>query len=212
MKSKGQINLNSFRPFLKFGITTFFVFAGALNALALELKFDVLYQGDTIGVLDVSKQVTEGEIRFNYSLDITSTVFFKTVRIQYTMDAKYQKTELRYYHLLYKINGKVNEEVTLTWATDHYNIVSLKKKDKDRHDEVINFTTVLLFFSEPLKRTRVWGELNCRYQALVRQTDGGYAMDTGGGRNNVFYYKDNQLDRATFDTPVLDFEIFRERQ
>jgi len=213
MASKFQFDKYTIPERIGSSVTRLFVplaFFGCSSMFALEIKFNVIYESDTIGDLRVSKTLSEGEIKFTYRLDLTSTFLFKKIRVQYDMEATYAKTELRYYHLVYKINGGVNDDVVMNWETDHYTIKSLKKKDTDRHDFTINYTTVLLFFGEPTRRTRVWGELNCRYQALSRTADLGYAMDTGGGRNNTFYYKAGILVKAFFDTPVLDFEILRE--
>ena len=129
--------------------------------------------------------------------------------MQYDMDAQYSGGNLLNYHLIYKVNEKVHDEVLVDWNEDHYTIQSTRQKQKKDHFSLINFTTVLLFFSEPLKRTKVWGELNCRYQPLIKVEDNGYEMSTDDGRSNVFYYEKGKLVRATFDTPVVDFEIIK---
>ena len=85
-----------------------------------------------------------------------------------------------------------------------------KKKSYDKYYHAINFTTVLLFFGEPVKRSKVWGELNCRYQSLTCVGENAYSMDTGGGRANTFYYKNGNLVKAFFNTIMLDFDILRE--
>ena len=179
------------------------------QSLSLINTFNVVCKGESIGQLEVTKTINDDVIDFKYLLDITTTVIFKEVRVQYDMDAQYSGGNLLNYHLIYKVNEKVHDEVLVDWNEDHYTIQSTRQKQKKDHFSLINFTTVLLFFSEPLKRTKVWGELNCRYQPLIKVEDNGYEMSTDDGRSNVFYYEKGKLVRATFDTPVVDFEIIK---
>lgn len=183
----------------------------ALQASATVFKrsFAVIYKGDNLGELNLTKEVQGKEIIFTYQMDIETKLLSKDIRIKYDMNCVYKSGVLDHYHIIYKMNNKTVDEVQTEWIMDNYRITSLKKKDFTNYYERINFTTVLLFWDEPGKRSKVWGELNCRYQSLTRTEDEGYAMATGGGRANTFYYENGSCARASFDTAVLDFEIIK---
>lgn len=192
---------------------TFFLFSlllSSFSALAGETKkheFAVMKDGDEVGRLTVTEIPTPSQTNYQYAMDLTTSVLFKKIHVEYSMDAVYKRGMLISYHLLYKLNDKVVDDIDLSWDGKKYLITTTGGTEE--HLRKITLSTIRLFCKEPLGRTEVWGEKYCEPAELRLMKAGQYRVLFGSSKYNDFYYKDGKLVRVSINNALMSFEMFR---
>jgi len=169
--------------------------------------FAVMNKGDDLGHLKIIEKPTPAQTSYHYVMDMTTSVLFKKIHVQYNMDAVYKKGQLMNYHLIYRLNDRLVDDITLKWIGEKYSIVS--QKGTNEHLKKIRYSTIRLFCKEPVNRSSVWGELICENSDLSKIEDGHYRVTFNSRKFNDYFYEKGQLIRASINTALMSFEMFR---
>jgi len=169
--------------------------------------FNIIHKGEKVGQLLVIEKPTPSQTSYKYMMDMTTKFLFKKIHVEYNMDAVYKKGVLVNYHLVYRLNDKLIDEIDLKWVEDKY-LIKTKKREKE-HLKRIPYSTILLFCKKPTDRDKVWGELICEYSEISRVTDDHYKVILSNRKVNEYHYDSGKLIRASFQTPLIDFEMIR---
>jgi hypothetical protein len=169
--------------------------------------FDIVHKGESSGQLKIVEKPTPSQTSYKYIMDMTTRFLFKSIHVEYNMDAVYKRGQLISYHLIYKLNDKLMDEVDLKWEANRY-IIKTASEEKE-HFKKIRYSTILLFCKQPIDRPHVWGELICENSPVSRIKDDHYQVDISGSKYNEYYYKEGRLMRACIHTTLVNFDMVR---
>jgi hypothetical protein len=173
-------------------------------------SFMVIHDGEDIGKLIVTEEKKQEGYAYTYVMDITTRFLFKEIRVEYNMDALFKKGVLDNYHLIYKLNNRLMDDVSLNWTGSKY-IIKTAKEEKE-HLSKIYHSMILMFCRKPDNKTKVWGELICDYSKLVKEEENVFKVKFSDGKENKYIYENNQLVKASIQTKFIDFDMIRVKE
>lgn len=89
------------------------------------------------------------------------------------------------------VKDGVTEIVNIVWQDTKYIIERGEERLQMLHP--LDFSAILLYFTEPLNRTKIFSERMGEYANFVKTGTGQYECKTANGVNNIYRYKDGKL-------------------
>ncbi len=184
-------------------VTFFYLVSTAISNPTEKMAFDIVYRDKVIGEVMVKEiNTSNGVIR---KLESNSTI---RIIISVHVKAEYQVVRNK--------NGLMTEGIGSREANmGNHNVqsktrcVAPNKYRVERNGQVwthnnfpIDFCVADMFFSEPHGRTEVYSNMYGKNLSLIREKDRSYHLVTPDGKDSFYYYKNGQLLKVEFGTPI----------
>src|SRR5947208_822709 len=130
-------------------ILALFFFSYTVAAQSTIFKFDVVMNGNTIGLLTATKRVSGKIVVKNLSNTTKTKVFLMNVQVESEIYATYENELLTGSFAYRHVNrGSENVETTVKWQPDKRYKVTKNGVERFLASEGIRFTVVDLYFKE----------------------------------------------------------------
>lgn len=181
-----------------------FLFA---NENAEKTVYTIITKNDTAGYLHVSTWEEMDTVFYSYYSDATTTLL-KTFHVVSERICKYIDGQLIYSHSENIVNGDLRDKAITAWKGSHYEIINGDEQSVEA--DIIDFSSLLLFFSEPQNIEKTYSELKAKFLGLNKEAENAYRIDTGWGRHSTYFYESGMLKRAEISIPLITFELIRQ--
>ncbi len=155
-----------------------------------KLKYDVFLLGNKIGETTVERRDSGGIKHYILRSHTDAKVLFVEKKSAMSTDVLYDKEGKMFAAFFQNIK---NEEKFLTqtlWKNDKLTID--KDGEKTEIPGTVNFSSVVLYFSEPKNLQKVFSERVGQFFEIVKQADGTYLASLDG-HSAVYTYKAGKL-------------------
>ncbi|MEX0812260.1 MAG: DUF6134 family protein [Chitinophagales bacterium] len=169
-------------------------------------KYTIVTKNDTAGYLEVSKWQEMDTVFYSYYSNATTTLL-KTFHVVSERICKYANGQLVFSHSENIVNGNVRDAATTIWKGSHYEIQNGNSSSIE--NEIIDFSSVLLFFLEPKNIQETFSELKTSFIAFSKPEEHAYKLNTGWGKHSTYFYEQGLLKKAEIVTPLISFELLR---
>jgi hypothetical protein len=160
------------------------------SILCQKLKYDVFLMGDKIGETIVERKDSAGLKVYSLRSNTDAKVLFVEKKSAMSTDVVYDKEGKLFSSFFENIK---NEDKTLTkvfW--DNKKLTVDKDGDKSVLPVAVNFSSLLLYFTEPPTMQKVFSERLGKFFQMVRQSDGTYLASLDG-HSAIYTYKAGKL-------------------
>lgn len=182
------------------------LFIFSKNGIAEEFEYAIITKNDTAGYLHVSSWTQNDTVFYRYFSDAQTTIL-KTFHVVSERVCKYLDGQLIFSHCENVVNGDVRDAATTTWKGSYYEIIENDKKELE--NEAIDFSSVLLFFTEPKYIEKTYSELKAQFLEFSKPAENTYKLSTGWGKHSTYFYENGLLTKAEIVTPFISFELIR---
>ena len=169
----------------------FLLLLSIFSAAAEKLTYDVILFGKSIGRTTIER-IDKGNGEIHYKLINNSEVnIFLT-----------KKSSQMHYEIVYKegtlfssyaknVKDGITEVVTTAWDGTKY--IIKKGAETLQYVHQIEFSSISLYFNEPINRTRVFSERMGQLTTFVKTGSGTYECKTSNGVTNIYRYQNGKL-------------------
>jgi hypothetical protein len=168
-------------------IALIFLFTVSLSLSAQKHFYDVELFGKKIGTT-VVERIDKGNDEVEYKLNSNSEVsilFTKKTSVM-VMDVVYKNGQL-FSSYVKNVKDDVTEVVTIIWDGAKY--VIKKGEETFTQNQPVNFSNVLLYFSEPKGRTVVFSERLGQFCHFTFPGPAIYECKLNNGVDNIYRYR-----------------------
>ena len=184
------------------------VFLGTLiaknNTVETVLHFNILHKNKIVGSLVTTKTIDDNIINY-HSFTHIQTKIITTINVKYTYNVAFKNKELNKADVSIMLNNKVYAETNTERNNKEYKIT--KNKKISTFNEPITFTTVQLYFTEPLHITTCYSEQDAVMNTLVYLGNHKYKKVNAKGNENIYTYKNGVLYEASIDGGLINFTM-----
>lgn len=168
------------------------------------LSFDILHKNKVVGNLVATKTINEDVVNY-HSFTQIETKILTTIDIKYNYNVFFKKEQLYKSDVNILLNGKAFAETNTLYANGEYQVTKNKKQSKFKG--LITYSTVLLYFKEPVKVKECYSEQDGSINDLVSLGNHKYKKVNAKGNENMYTYKNGVLYEATIDGGLINFVI-----
>lgn len=138
------------------------------------------------------ERIVKNDSMIQYKLNSSSevTLFLAKKTSQLTFDILYKNGKL-FSSYVKNVKDGVTEIVNIIWRDTKYIIE--RGEEKLQLAQPLDFTGILLYFTEPVNRTRVFSERLGEFVPIVKTGTGEYECKTANGVRNIYRYKNGKL-------------------
>jgi hypothetical protein len=174
------------KPLFTLLLVIFFVAISAQKHL-----YDVQLLGKSIGSMQIER-VDKGNGEIEIKLKSTSEVniFFTKKSSDLTYDVVYKNGKLLSSYCK-NVKDDVTEVVTVVWDGMKYMIK--KGAEALEYERPIDFSALLLYYNEPIGRTRIFSERIGQFCTFVKLAEGVYQCKMENGVSNTYHYKNGVM-------------------
>ncbi|WP_299150148.1 DUF6134 family protein [uncultured Dokdonia sp.] len=167
--------------------------------------FDIIHNNKVIGNLKAEKTIDDNKTLYQSTTNITATIIWET-QINYNYKVLFESGLLQTSDVDIFVNDKPRAQ-TYTRKQDSLFIISRDNKRPQFYKEPINYTTIQLYFEEPTTITSCYSEQDGSINKLVALGNHSYKKVNAKGRENLYFYKDGRLIKASIDGGIIQFEL-----
>lgn len=187
-----------------------------LNTLFIQFSFaesnkdtrtyKLVTKGDTVGLMTISRWVTNDTVYYDYLSDATVN-FFGKHHVVSRKTAKYYGGKMLYCNTVQHENGELQDSVVLTWRGSYYDVY--QNGDRLKQDKSVGVSTIAMFYQPPSSVVKeIFAEKKLAFQELTKVSAIKYEADAGWGRTNTYEYTSTgKLKILTIDSPMIKFEL-----
>ena len=175
--------------------------------IAQTLNYKIKARNKDIGVLTVER-VTKGNTTTIEAQSDVKIHVFKTIDISYTLKSIYNENELINSSVISYVNGSIHSTCKTTKEGSTYTI----QQDGESSDytEIIDYSGALMYFVEPINKSKVYSEFNSVIKEIKQIGDHTYELHAPEkGLTNTFYYKNGILVKTVNPHHFADFELIK---
>ncbi|WP_339714149.1 DUF6134 family protein [uncultured Kriegella sp.] len=182
---------------------------GVKHTENIALYFDIVMNEKTIGSLKATKTNKNSQDYYHSSTTVKTKVI-RNITVNYTYDVSFENGQLRKSDVNIMINDRPHAETSTEWRNSEYQMIK-NGKEKEVLQKPIDFTTVLLYFEEPVNVSSCFSEQDGTFNTIIPLGNHGYKKINSKGKENIYYYKDGALEKATIDGGLASFEIIAKK-
>ena len=183
----------------------------SLNSSEESLYFDiVLHNKKVIGSLKATKSVINAETYYHSFTDIKTRIL-KEVHVNYKYDVTFENTLLKEADVMITVNKKPHAYTNTKWQNSHYRVAKNKGEEKNV-DESIFYTTIQLYFKEPIHISHCYSEQDGSFNTIIPLGNHTFKKVNSKEKENIYYYRKGLLKKATIDGGVIKFDIIAREQ
>lgn len=169
--------------------------------------FDIVHNGEKIGVLKAEKHLRRNRITYISSTRIETTILLiKKINIRYKYKVSYQSGVLHKSNVNIKINNKKPQRIIVDRSGNRYRIHASNQENLTI-ERAIQHSSILLYFEEPKNITKSFSERSGRFNTMEQIEEGLYRMVNEKGNENIYHYTDGALTLMEVDSGIVRFEI-----
>ena len=180
-----------------------------LSCIAQRLVYKVEWRGDSVGYLEVKREMMDGSQAYLITSDVGFWMFGRHT-ISYTYESVYDSVgTLLHATTHYVRDGKLRETVAITKDEDRYTV----KKD-GREEDPLEYTGIhhsisKLYYSEPVGRSDVLSERWGKMVSVEQVEDHRYKLTKPGGRSNYYQFSNGICEEVVVDNFMATFYFRR---
>ncbi|MDO6603693.1 DUF6134 family protein [Arenibacter palladensis] len=167
--------------------------------------FDIVLKDKIVGVLKVS-QNTKDSITYYQSSTVIKTRLIKDIELDYNYDVSFNDMLLKKTNVQITVNNKPHSETITLWKDGYYQITE-NSNEENTIIEPIAYTTILLYFQEPVDIDRCYSEQDGSINHIVPLGNHTYKKINSQGKENTYYYNNGILKKAVIDGGIVNFEM-----
>lgn len=184
-----DLDLNKYLPYFRIipVVVICLLLTGSTKAQQSQVKFDILKNDKSIGMLQIEKKEAFPFTDYQLSSRIEAS-FIKKFRVNASEKFRYKDDKLIYSLVKRSINEKFKDPKELVFKENKY-IIQDGEGNRVFPKAEINSNLVLLYFAEPVDINSVYCD-NQQTMVDVQKTGiNQYRVDFPDGASNVFHYK-----------------------
>lgn len=168
-----------------------FLLACIHAASAQTLLYDVVLFGKKIGASTIERiDNGNGEVRYKLSSQSSYNNFLVNRTSQMQFDVVYRNGKL-FSAYCKNVKNEITEITTVLW--DGMKYVISKGEETLQVNQLIDFSAIQLYFSEPAGRTRIFSERLGAYCTFEKEGNGEYICELENGVDNIYRYRNGVL-------------------
>lgn len=161
------------------------------EAKCQKLTYDVILFGKKIGYTTVERFVkSEGEVEYKLLNSSEANVLFTKKTSYMNFDVHY-KNGIMQSSYAKNVKDGVTEIVTVALKETKYLIE--KGEEKLQYTKPINFSSILLYFNEPINQSNIFSERIGDFCRFVKTGEHKYECKLANGVNNIYTYSNGIL-------------------
>lgn len=170
-----------------------------------KLSFDVVHKGKVIGSLNATKTLKNDIIYYQSSTTIETRII-KEIRVHYNYNVAFYNNILESSQVDITVNEKPHAKTETLRNDNEYEVIK-DEENKNIVTDSITYATVQLYFKEPKHIEKCYSEQDGSFNTIKALGDHSYKKTNSKGRENIYYYKNGTLSKATIDGGLILFEI-----
>lgn len=175
-----------FSAFLLFALLACIHFSGAQTRV-----YNVELFGKKIGTSTIERiDSGNGEVRFKLHSESAYSNFLISRSSLMQFDVVYKNGKL-FSAYCKNVKNEVTEVTTILW--DGMKYIIKKGEETLQLNQLIDFSAIQLYFTEPDGQTQIFSERLGSYCAFEKEKEGEYLCELENGVDNIYRYKDGVL-------------------
>ena len=167
--------------------------------------FDIVLKDKIVGTLKVS-QSAKDSLTYYHSSTAIKTRIIKDIKVDYKYDVTFDNMMLKKADVKITLNDKPHSETTTLWKDGYYQITKNSHKESTLI-EPISYSTILLYFQEPVDIDRCYSEQDGSVNHIVDLGNHTYKKINSQGKENTYYYNNGILKKAVIDGGIVSFDM-----
>ncbi|QXP61330.1 DUF6134 family protein [Olleya sp. HaHaR_3_96] len=189
-------------------VIIFFITLGSdSHTFEEKIIFDVIRNEKVIGNLKATKTIKDSKTYYKSSTSIKARII-KEIRVNYKYNVTFDSESLQQSNVNITVNEKSHAKTSTEWDNNTYQVVK-NGKDEATITNAISYSTVQLYFEEPKNITTCYSEQNGSFNTIIAMGNHVYKKVNASNNENLYYYKNGLLTKATIDGGLIQFEIIR---
>lgn len=175
-----------------------------------KLSFDMIWKGKSVGTLYATQKNVDSKKYYHSSTNI-QIKFIKTFDINYEYDVLFDNDVLQSANVDINYNGNQHAQTQTKRKNNEYQVIKDEKLEAT-WKETIYYSTISMYFEEPMNITRCYSEQEGDFNTIIHLGNHKYKKTNTSGRESFFFYKNGSLEKAVIDGGIVSFEmILREK-
>jgi hypothetical protein len=171
-------------------------------------KYDIEIAGFRIGTMNVAQITSPTSLVYDQVSDVEFW-FFGKIKVYYKTISRHDPASRQLLHSdIDAMSNHGNYQSDIVWQKDHYdiNVRQYKYERKATEPQPIDFTTMRLYFEEPVGRNRVFAEYFGNYATIEATKKGSYRIRVAD-REDEYFYEKGQLIKIIKKNSIKNFVI-----
>ena len=170
-----------------------------------KIYFDIIHNEKVIGNLIATRTITDSKIQYQ-SYTTIKTKIIKDIQVNYKYDVIFEAELLEKSNVNITVNENPHAQTVTEWEDDSYQVVK-NGKNKNTINDSISYSTVQMYFKEPVNINTCYSEQNGSFNTIIAMGNHTYKKINAKGNENTYYYDKGILKKATIDGGLIKFEI-----
>jgi hypothetical protein len=169
------------------------------------LWYDIIYKEKNIGNLKAIHTYNDSKNTYHTS----STIEIKMIKqfnVNYTYEVSMENHHLKKADVDILVNGKQHAKTITHWHENKY-LITKNDKTQDPIKTTIKYSTIQLYFIEPSNIHSCYSEEDGSFNTIESLGNHSYKKINSKGKENIYYYKNGTLEKATIDGGIIEFEM-----
>ncbi|MRH99447.1 hypothetical protein GH721_02780 [Kriegella sp. EG-1] len=175
------------------------------NSTKTVLNYDIIIKEKIVGTLKATKYSKDDKVIYQSTTTI-KTRFITEIAVNYNYDVIFEKNIMKKSQVVIEVNNKTHANTQTKWTNNNYEITKNDKLENVIQDE-ITYSTILLYFNEPLEIDQCFSEQDGSFNKLLPLGNHSYKKINSKRKENIYNYNNGRLERASIDGGLVDFEI-----
>ena len=167
--------------------------------------FDIVLKDKIVGTLKVSQNTKDSTIYY-HSSTVIKTRLIKDIEVDYKYDVTFNDMVLKKANVQITVNDKPHSKTTTLWKNGYYQITK-NSNEENTLTEPIDYTTILLYFQEPVDIDRCYSEQDGSVNHIVALGNHTYKKINSQGKENTYYFNNGILKKAVIDGGIVSFDM-----
>ncbi|AFM04094.1 hypothetical protein Fleli_1684 [Bernardetia litoralis DSM 6794] len=174
------------------------------NTTEKSLSYDIILKEKAVGTLYVNQKKQNAKTYYHSSTTIKTRVI-RSIEVNYKYDVVFENQNLETADVNIKLNGNQYAETQTQWKANHYQIIKNDKSEALK--ETIHYSTISMYFKEPININHCYSEQEGDFNKIIALGNHSYKKINSSGKENIYYYKNGNLEKAVIDGGIVSFEM-----
>ena len=190
---------------------SFILFLGdASDTSITTLNYNITFRDKVVGTLKSTKFKKHGTTYYQ-SINNTKLRLIKEFLVNYKYDVEFNNGFLNKADVFITVNNSPHSKTSTQWMNSHYKIVKNDATEKTLEDPIY-YSTIQLYFNEPINISKCYSEQDGSFNTIVPLENHTYKKINSQGKENIYYYQDGVLTKATIDGGLIHFDIIATKE
>jgi hypothetical protein len=158
-----------------------------------------------VGTLSATQKSIDSKTYYHSSTDI-QIKFIKTFDVNYEYDVFFDNQILQTANVDINYNGNQHAQTFTKLKNNEYQVIKDEKLEAT-WKETIRYSTISMYFKEPINITRCYSEQEGDFNTITHLGNHKYKKVNTSGRESFFFYKNGSLEKAVIDGGIVSFDM-----